>query len=83
MEEPLGISFGKAVRRLRLVTGFTQEKLGQEAGIQRNFVSSIELGQKLPSLVTIFKLASALRVAPAKLLDLTEQELRRVRSADL
>ena len=83
MEEQLGISFGKAVRRLRLAAGFTQEKLGQEAGIQRNFVSSIELGQKLPSLVTIFKLASALRVAPAKLLDLTEQELRRVRSADL
>lgn len=83
MEEQLGISFGKAVRRLRLAAGFTQEKLGQEAGIQRNFVSSIELGQKLPSLATIFKLASALRVAPAKLLDLTEQELRRVWSADL
>ena len=83
MEEQLGISFGKAVRRLRLVAGFTQEKLGQEAGVQRNFVSSIELGQKLPSLVTIFKLASALRVAPGKLLDLTEQELRRAWSAEL
>jgi transcriptional regulator with XRE-family HTH domain len=83
VEEQLGVSFGKAVRRLRLAAGLTQEQLGQEAGLQRNFVSSIELGQKQPSLVTIFKLASALRVAPGKLLDLAEQELRLVWSADL
>ena len=58
------------IRTLRLNEGLTQEALGFKAGLQRNYISSIELGQKQPSLTSIFKLSSALNLKPGRLLDL-------------
>jgi transcriptional regulator with XRE-family HTH domain len=53
----------------------TQESLGFEAGIQRKHVSSLELGEKQPSLTTIFALARALRTRPGRFIGLVEKEL--------
>lgn len=55
----------------------TQEALGLEAGLQRNYVSSLELGEKQPSLTSIFKLAKALKIAPSVLIVLVEAEQER------
>lgn len=52
----------------------TQEALGLEAGLQRNYVSSLELGEKQPSLTSIFKLAKALKIAPSLLIEFVEVE---------
>ena len=52
------VQFGAALRRLRLAAGMSQERLGLEAGIQRNFVSLIETGQNQPTITTIAKLAA-------------------------
>lgn len=61
--------FGQALRQLRKAIDLTQEELAFEAGLQRNYISSLELGHKQPTLVTIFKLSQALKVAPGQLLD--------------
>jgi transcriptional regulator with XRE-family HTH domain len=67
--------FGRVLRKLRKETGLTQEELGLEAGLQRKFISSLELGEKEPSLATVFKLASALKIKPGKLVTLVDSEL--------
>jgi transcriptional regulator with XRE-family HTH domain len=67
--------FGIALRKLRKSSGLSQEELAFEAGIQRNFVSLIELGRNQPSITTIFKLADALSIRPSKLVQLAHDEL--------
>ena len=51
------------------------EQLGFEAGIRRTFVSVLELGQQQPTLTTIFKLAPALGLNPAALIELVENRV--------
>ena len=62
------VAFGRALRSLRLAVGLSQEQLGLESGVQRNFISLIETGQYQPTIGTIFKLAYALNIKPSKLL---------------
>lgn len=60
-------AFGQVLRKYRQAAGLTQEQLGLESGVQRNFISLIETGQNQPTISTIFKLASALGQKPLKL----------------
>ncbi len=53
----------------------SQEQLALTAGIERNFVSLIERGVNQPTIRIIFKLANALNTPPARLVELTEQEV--------
>lgn len=75
MDEAIVKGFGVVLRRLRLERGMTQEALGMESGTQRKHVSALELGEKQPTLTTIFVLAHALHVAPSSILHLVEREL--------
>ena len=68
-------AFGIALRKLRNEKGLTQEELGFESDLRRTFVSTLELGQKQPTLVTIFKLSNGLNIKPSKFLELVETEL--------
>lgn len=68
----LAEAFGVVVRELRIEAGLTQEQLGFEAGLRRTFVSVLELGQQQPTLTTIFKLAPALGLTPAALIELVD-----------
>ena len=68
------LHFGAALRRVRRAAGLTQEQLGLEAGVQRNFVSLIELGQNQPTIVTINKLARALGMRASELVAEAEHE---------
>lgn len=61
-------AFGRVLRKLRLAAGLSQEQLGLEAGVQRNFISLIETGQNQPTIGTIFKLSSALGAKPSKMM---------------
>lgn len=56
--------FGRVLRRLRKRAQLTQEQLGFESGLERNFISMLELGQRQPSLHSIFKLSAALGIPP-------------------
>lgn len=60
-------ALGCALRSFRLAVGLSQEQLGLESGVQRNFISLIETGQNQPTISTIFKLAHALNINPSKL----------------
>lgn len=73
--EDVAKAAGHVLRRLRKDAGLTQEKLSFKAAIQRNFVSEIELGQKQPSLYTIFKVAHALGVSPQQFVELVHFQL--------
>lgn len=68
------LPFGAALRRLRLAAGLSQERLGLEAGVQRNFVSLIETGQNQPTIGTISKLARALGMKASELVAAAEAE---------
>jgi transcriptional regulator with XRE-family HTH domain len=71
----LSKAFGIAVRKLRLSKGLTQEQLGFEADLRRTFISSLELGEKKPSLTTIYQLAEALDIPMSKLMKYVEKEI--------
>ena len=63
------------LRDLRKARGLSQEELALEAGLQRNFVSLIELGHNQPSINTLWKLADALEVKPSAFIDKVEKLL--------
>jgi len=69
------IAFGLVLRRLRIKRGLTQEKLGFEACLQRKHISSLELGEKQPTITSVFKLATALKISPGKFVALVDNEL--------
>ena len=71
----LSKAFGLVIRELRKECGLTQEELGLEADLRRTYVSILELGQQMPSLQTIFKISSALKVSPSKVVDLVEEKI--------
>lgn len=68
------LPFGAALRRVRLAAGMSQEQLGLEAGVQRNFISLIETGQNQPTITTIAKLARALGLKASELVVEAERE---------
>ena len=68
-------AFGIALRKLRISKGLTQEQLGFESELRRTFISSLELGEKKPSLATIYQLATAFDIPMSKLMKLVEKEI--------
>ncbi len=70
-------AFGEALRELRLAKKLTQEQLGFEAGLRRTFISSLELGEKQPSLLTIKKIADVFDLSISKLLQRVEDKLKK------
>lgn len=66
-------AFGEVLRMYRKRAEMTQEQLGFEAGVERNYVSMLELGQRQPTIGTLFSLASALKVRPSMLVRSLEE----------
>ena len=60
--------FGKNVRKLRQQRKMTQERLAFEAEIDLTYVGGIERGKRNPSLAVMARIADALAVSLAKLL---------------
>jgi transcriptional regulator with XRE-family HTH domain len=60
-------AFGLNVLRRREAKGLTQEKLAENAELDRTFVSGVERGVRNPGLLTITRLAKALGVTTAEL----------------
>lgn len=72
---PEHLAFGRALRQLREQHRLSQEQLGYESGLHRNYIGGVERGELNPSLASIFKLARGLDVRPSALLALCEQFL--------
>jgi transcriptional regulator with XRE-family HTH domain len=60
-------AFGARVRELRLQAELTQEQLAEAAGLHPTFISNLERGYRVPTLVTVLKVASALNLQPEAL----------------
>lgn len=59
---------GENVRALRRERGLTQEELAARAEMERSYVSDLERGTRNPSVRALGRLAEALGVEPAALL---------------
>ena len=67
-DEDVQIRFGRRLRQIRKQAGVSQEKLGAEAGLARNFISMVETGERNVTLATVEKLARALGCRMADLM---------------
>lgn len=65
---------GFRVRERRLAAGLTQAALAEKCGLHRTFIGSVERGERNVALLSLRKIATALRVTPAALL--TDSEPR-------
>ncbi len=62
------VAFGQNLREARRRAKVSQEDLSHQSGVDRTAISTYERGRREPNLRTIVKLARALGVAPADLL---------------
>jgi len=60
--------FGARLRKLRKARKLSQEKLALKSGIDRSYFGAIERGENSVSLVNIHRIAEALGIEPAELL---------------
>lgn len=64
-----GTKLGARVRELRLAAGLTQAELARRTGIHRPNIARVEAGRHTPSLETLARLAAAIGVPTASVLD--------------
>lgn len=65
---------GKAVRRLRMEAGYSQESFADHAKVHRTYMGTVERGEVNLTLENIEKLARAIGMAPWELLQEAESE---------
>ena len=64
------IAVGIAVRAVRNSLQMTQNDVANEANIERDYVSRVELGKPCMSVVILWQIADALRIEPGALITL-------------
>jgi len=74
-------ALGRAARYLRARHELSQERVGERAGLHRNYVGAIERGEINPTFRVMLKLTRGLDVPLSKLIADTEQ-LRREQRPD-
>jgi transcriptional regulator with XRE-family HTH domain len=65
----LRVVVGRNVRRLREERGLAQDQLAHEAGIHVTYLSGVENGRRNITLEVLGRLARALQVSEARLVD--------------
>lgn len=71
-QQDLAPVVGANLRRLRLRRGLSLEKLSQRSGVSRAMLGQIELGQSAPTINVLWKIARALDVTFATLIQARE-----------
>jgi transcriptional regulator with XRE-family HTH domain len=59
---------GRNVRRIRLRKGLTQEKCAEISGFSQQYISGLEQGNRNPTVVTVYEIATALGVSYLELM---------------
>lgn len=62
------VGLGEAIRDLRDERDLSQERLGLESGVHRNYIGGIERAERRPTLITVATLAVTLGVRPSELI---------------
>lgn len=58
---------GRNVRRLRVAAGLSQAELSTKIGVDRAYVSGLELGERNATILTLWHVAQALDVKVSRL----------------
>lgn len=64
---------GENVRRLRLASGLSQEAVAERMGVDRAYVSGLEVGRRNPTVLTLWHTALALQVNLVQLFEAPQQ----------
>jgi transcriptional regulator with XRE-family HTH domain len=67
--DPILASFGLRLRRCREARGLTQERLAEKADLDQTYISGIERGLRNPGIKNVARLAKALGMRTAKLVE--------------
>jgi transcriptional regulator with XRE-family HTH domain len=67
-QHPALVALGSAIRDTRLSKGISQEKLALMADVDRSYVGRVERGDNNAALLTLVRIANALNMSVAKLL---------------
>jgi len=72
MNTPHNIAFGRTLRELRLEKKLSQENLAFESGLDRTYISLLELGRRSPTLDTINALGAVLGISASEMIRRSE-----------
>jgi transcriptional regulator with XRE-family HTH domain len=75
--DPLLVGLGEAIRDLRDELGVSQERLGLDSGVHRNYIGGIERAERRPTVATVATLATTLGIRPSDLLARAEERAER------
>jgi transcriptional regulator with XRE-family HTH domain len=64
---------GQRIRDLRTDKNWTQEDLAGECGLDRSYVSGLEVGRRNPTYLNLLRIAKTLDIPLVKLLDLNQK----------
>ena len=76
MSEDVRRMVGQNVERLRMAAGLSQAELAERMGVDRAYVSGLELGQRNPTIVTLWHIAKALGVKLRSFFEEEKQQRR-------
>ena len=68
-------AFGQSLRYFRTNFKISQERLSQESGLDRSYISLLERGLRQPSLNTILQISKALNISSVELIKKVEELL--------
>ena len=69
LEDDVSVRTGRAVKQRREALGFSLRTLAARSGISSSMISDIERGAKSPTVITVVRLAQALEVSAASLVE--------------
>ena len=76
MSEDVRRMLGENVRRLRLASGISQAKLAERMSVDRAYISGLEKGERNPTVLTVWHLSKALKVAMREFFEETAKSKR-------
>lgn len=69
--------FGNLIRQARLKAGITQEELAEKVRLTREYISLLERGKRMPTIAVFIRLARAVGISPADLIQQVEKSMAR------
>ena len=63
------LKLGQRIKQLRAVLQLTQENLAFKVGVDRSYMGFVERGEKNPTLLTMIKIAKALKIPVKELFE--------------
>ena len=79
LEDEISLRTGRAVRQQREALGLSLRKLAALSGISASMISDIERGSKSPTVLTVVRLARALGISAAALIESAAVPVPRIR----